>query len=349
MFCAAVIRAVHEHSGLLRAAIATAANDHRLGANEAPPAIISIFLGQQLTDVFEQVRAGGARSSKVPGHAGDRRRHPARPCRKDAGDRNRTSPFAFTGNRFEFRAVGSSQSIGDPLVALNTAIAESCDFIAGKLEAAVSSGKKLNLAIQDVLAGIVQQHGAVIFDGNGYSAEWHQEAEKRGLPNYKTAVDALPVLQKPEVIALFDKYKVLTPRELHSRYEIYLEQYCKTVNVEAKLTGKIGKTHILPAALRYQRELAETAIAVKASGLTADTAVLKQVTDLVGKLQAGLVGLAAVRGEHGGDGALAEAKHYCTSVLPAMLKVREAADQLEGIVADNLWPLPTYQEILFIK
>ncbi len=348
VFCAAVIRAVHKHSGLLRAAIATAANDHRLGANEAPPAIISIFLGQQLTDVFEQVRAGGARSSKVRGMLEiGVDTLPTLP--KDAGDRNRTSPFAFTGNRFEFRAVGSSQSIGDPLVALNTAIAESCDFIAGKLEAAVSSGKKLNLAIQDVLAEIVQQHGAVIFDGNGYSAEWHQEAEKRGLPNYKTAVDALPVLQKPEVIALFDKYKVLTPRELHSRYEIYLEQYCKTVNVEAKLTGKIGKTHILPAALRYQRELAETAVAVKASGLTADTAVLKQVTDLVGKLQAGLVGLEAVCSEHGGDGALAEAKHYCTSVLPAMLKVREAADQLEGIVADDLWPLPTYQEILFIK
>jgi glutamine synthetase len=175
------------------------------------------------------------------------------------------------------------------------------------------------------------------------------EAEKRGLPNYKTAVDALPVLQQPDVIALFDKYKVLSPRELHGRYETYLEQYCKTVNVEAKLTAKIGKTAILPAALRYQRDLAENATAVKTSGFTPDTAVLKQVTDLVAKLQAGLTGLDAATGHHGGDGALAEAKYYATAILPAMLKVREAADALEGVVEDDLWPLPTYQEILFIK
>jgi glutamine synthetase len=348
VFCGAVIRAVHKYSGVLRAVIATAANDHRLGANEAPPAIISIFLGQQLSDVFEQIRAGGAKSSKMRGTLEiGVDTLPKLP--KDAGDRNRTSPFAFTGNRFEFRAVGSSQSIGDPLVALNTAIAESCDYIATKLEAAIAGGKKLNAAIQDVLGEIVQQHGAVIFDGNGYSAEWHAEAEKRGLPNFKTAVDALPVLQKPEVIALFDKYKVLTPRELHSRYEIYLEQYCKTVNVEAKLTTKIAKTTILPAALRYQRELAETANAVKTAGLAPDTAVLKQVTDLIVKLQAGLTGLETVTSQHGGDGPLAEAKHYCTGVLPAMLKVREASDLLEGVVEDDIWPLPTYQEILFIK
>jgi glutamine synthetase len=175
------------------------------------------------------------------------------------------------------------------------------------------------------------------------------EAEKRGLPNFKTAVDALPVLQQSEVIGLFDKYKVLSPRELHGRYETYLEQYCKTVNVEAKLTAKMGKTTILPAAFRYQRELAEGATALKTAGLTPDTAVLKQVTDLVAKLQAGLVGLEAATGHHGGDGALAESKHFCTAVLPAMLKVREAADALEGVVDDDLWPLPTFQEILFIK
>ena len=161
-----------------------------------------------------------------------------RSCRSDAGDRNRTSPFAFTGNRFEFRAVGSGQSIAGPLVALNTAIAESLDDVATKLEAAVAGGKKLNAAIQDVLGEIIQQHGAVVFNGDGYSAEWHAEAEKRGLPNYKTTVDALPVLQQPATVALFDKYKVLSPRELHSRYEIYLEQYVKTVNVEAKLTDE---------------------------------------------------------------------------------------------------------------
>jgi glutamine synthetase len=348
VFCGAVIRAVHKYAGILRAVIATASNDHRLGANEAPPAIISIFLGEQLTDVFEQIKSGGAKSSKMKSSLEiGVDSLPKLP--RDAGDRNRTSPFAFTGNRFEFRAVGSSQSIGDPLVALNTIIAESLDAVATKLEAGLAGGKKLNAVIQEVLGEIITQHGAVTFDGNGYSAEWHAEAEKRGLPNYKTAVDALPVLQQKEVIALFDKYKVLSPRELHGRYETYLEQYNKSVNVEANLTAKIAKTTILPAAVHYQSKLAENAIAVKAAGLTPDTTVLKQVTDLIGKLQAGLAGLETAVGHHGASDALAEAKHFGGTVLPAMLKVREAADGLEGVVDDALWPLPTFQEILFIK
>ena len=348
VFCGAVIRAVHKYGGLLRAVIATASNDHRLGANEAPPAIISIFLGEQLSDVFQQIKAGGAKSSKMGGTLEiGVDALPKLP--RDAGDRNRTSPFAFTGNRFEFRAVGSSQSIADPLVALNTAIAESCDYVATKLETALASGKKLNAAIQEVLAEITEQHGAVIFDGNGYSAEWHMEAEKRGLPNYKTAVDALPVLQQKDVVALFDKYKVLSPRELHSRYEIYLEHYCKSVNVEAKLTAKMAKTTILPAALEYQTQLSANVAAVKAAGLTPDMTVLKQVTDLIAKLQVGLTALETATSQHAGDGVLAEAKQFATSVLPAMLKVREAADGLEAVVADDLWPLPTFQEMLFIK
>ncbi len=348
VYCGAVIRAVHKYAGLLRAVIATASNDHRLGANEAPPAIISIFLGEQLSDVFQQIRAGGAKTSKMGGTLEiGVDALPKLP--RDAGDRNRTSPFAFTGNRFEFRAVGSSQSIADPLVALNTAIAESCDYVATKLEAAIAAGKKLNAAIQDVLAEIIQQHGAVVFDGNGYSAEWHMEAEKRGLPNYKTAVDALPVLQQKEVIALFDKYKVLSPRELHSRYDTYLEHYSKSVNVEANLTARIAKTIILPAALQYQTDLAKNATTVKAAGFVADTTVLTQVTELISKLQAGLAGLEAATSHHGGGDALAEAKHFGGSVVPAMLKVREPADGLEAVVADDLWPLPTFQEILFIK
>jgi glutamine synthetase len=348
VFCGAVIRAVHKYAGLLRAAIATASNDHRLGANEAPPAIISIFLGAQLTDVFEQIRSGGAKSSKMGGTLEiGVDSLPKLP--RDAGDRNRTSPFAFTGNRFEFRAVGSSQSIADPLTAVNTAIAESCDYIATKLETATAGGKKLNAAIQEVLGEIITQHGAVIFDGNGYSAEWHAEAEKRGLPNYKTAVDALPVLQQKEIIALFDKYKVLSPRELHSRYDTYLEHYSKSVNVEANLTAKIAKTIILPAALQYQTDLAKNATTVKAAGFVADTTVLAQVTELISKLQAGLAGLEVATSHHGGGDALAEAKHFGGSVVPAMLKVRESADGLEAVVADDLWPLPTFQEILFIK
>jgi glutamine synthetase len=347
VFCGIVIRAVHKFGGLLRAVIATASNDHRLGANEAPPAIISIFLGAQLSDVFEQIRTGGAKTSKMGGTLEiGVDALPKLP--RDAGDRNRTSPFAFTGNRFEFRAVGSSQSISDPLIALNTAVAESSDYVAGKLETAVAAGKKLNAAIQDVLSEIITQHGAVVFDGNGYSAEWHAEAEKRGLPNYKTAVDALPVLQSKEVIALFEKYNVLSPRELHGRYETYLEQYSKTVNVEANLTAKLAKTTILPVAFKYQTLLAENVAAVKAAGLTPDTAVLKQVTDLIAKLQAGLAGLETATAHHASD-PLAEAKNFCTAVLPAMLKVREPADGLESVVDDALWPLPTFQEILYMK
>ena len=348
VFCGAVIRAVHRHGGLLRAVIATASNDHRLGANEAPPAIISIFLGEQLSDVFEQIRAGGAKSSKMGGML-EIGVDSLPKLVRDAGDRNRTSPFAFTGNKFEFRAVGSSQSIADPLIALNTAVAESCDYIATKLEAALATGKKLNVAIQELLGEIIRDHGAVVFDGNGYSAEWHAEAEKRGLPNFKTAVDALPVFQHKDVVALFEKYKVLTPRELAGRYEVYVEQYNKFVNVEAKLTAKIAKTSILPAALRYQTVLAENANATKAAGITSDTSMLKQVSELIGKLQGSIGALETASGKHVTEGALAEAKHFCTAVIPAMLKVRDVVDTLETIVDDDLWPLPTFQEILFIK
>ena len=330
------------------AVIATASNDHRLGANEAPPAIISVFLGEQLSDVFEQIRAGGAKSSKLGGTL-EIGVDSLPKLVRDAGDRNRTSPFAFTGNKFEFRAVGSSQSIADPLIALNTAVAESCDYIATKLEAGLASGKKLNVAIQELLGEIIRDHGAVVFDGNGYSAEWHAEAEKRALPNYKTAVDALPVFQHKDVIGLFEKYKVLTPRELAGRYEVYVEQYNKSVNVEAKLTAKIAKTSILPAALHYQTALAENAIDTKAAGITSDTTILKQVSELIGKLQGGILALEAVSSKHVTEGALAEAKHFCTAVIPAMAKVREVVDTLETIVDDELWPLPTFQEILFIK
>ncbi|HMJ15218.1 MAG TPA: glutamine synthetase III [Polyangiaceae bacterium] len=348
VFCAAVIRGVHKYAGVLRAAIATASNDHRLGANEAPPAIISVFLGEQLTDVFEQIRAGGAKSSKTKGllEIGVDTL-PKLP--RDPGDRNRTSPFAFTGNRFEFRAVGSSQSIAGPMTALNTIMAESLDFVATKLEAAVGKGKNLNAAVQDLLAEIVQQNGAVIFNGDGYTEEWHQEAEKRGLPNYKTCVEALPVLQQPDVVALFDKYRVLSPRELKSRYEIFLEQYLKSINVEAKATIKIAKTSILPAALRYQREVAEGLAAVKAAGGSVDPALLTRITSLVSELQSGISALEGASAHHAAGGLLEEAKHFRNEILGSMLKVREAADALEGVVADDLWPLPTYQEMLFIK
>jgi glutamine synthetase len=339
VFCSAVIRGVHKFGGLLRAVIASANNDHRLGANEAPPAIISIFLGEQLQDVFEQIKAGGAKSSKMKGTL-EIGVDVLPKLPKDPGDRNRTSPFAFCGNRFEFRAVGSSQSITVPLIAVNAAITESIDFLATKLEAAVASGKTLNSAIQTLLSDVAKESLAVVFGGNGYSAEWHAEAEKRGLPNYKTSVEALPVLEKPEVIALFEKYQILSPRELHSRYEVALEQYIKTVLVEAKLVVKMAKTQILPAALRYQKELAGT--------LPAGGKLGEQISGLVAEMDKGLGTLESALA-HESSSPLDECKHLKDKVLPVMLSIRAAADSLEGLIADDEWPLPTYQEMLFIR
>lgn len=343
VFCAAVIRAVDKYAKLLRASIAFAGNDHRLGANEAPPAIISIFLGDQLTDVFEQIKAGGAKSSKEKGvlEVGVDTL-PDLP--KHAGDRNRTSPFAFTGNKFEFRAVGSSQSIAGPLGILNTIIAESLDYIATKLEAA----DDFEAAIQSLLQEIITEHGRIIFNGDGYSEAWHKEAEARGLPNLRSAADALPELASAEAIELFSKYKVLTPREAESRLDVKLEQYVMAVNVETALTVEIGRTMIYPAATRYQNELAATAAHLKAAGLKADTAVLEELTELADCLNQSINELEAVSA-HEDDDLLAEATYLRDHVIPAMNTVRDYADKLEAIVADDLWPLPTYQEMLFIK
>jgi glutamine synthetase len=249
VFCTAIIRAVYKHQGLLRAVVATAGNDHRLGANEAPPAIISIFSGDQLTDVFDQIKGGGA-SSSLPSGTLEVGVDVLPPLPKDAGDRNRTSPFAFTGNRFEFRAVGSNQSILGPLVAMNTIIAESIDYCATKLEEATQNNPdNLNAAIQSLLSEVITECGAIIFNGDGYSAEWHAEAEKRGLLNLKSTADSLGELANPATAAMFDLYGVLSPRELHSRLETYQEQYCMPVDVEAKLAIKMARTMIFPAAI----------------------------------------------------------------------------------------------------
>ncbi len=349
VFCAAVIRAVHKYAALLRAVVAHAGNDHRLGANEAPPAIISIFLGEQLTDIFEQIKAGGAKSSKGKGTltVGV---DVLPPLPKDAGDRNRTSPFAFTGNRFEFRAVGSSQSIAGPLVAMNTIVAESLDYCATELEKATGGDSaKLPGAVQTLLKEIYDKHGAIVYNGDGYVEAWQQEAAKRGLPNFKTTVDALPTLRTPEIIELFEKYNVLSRRETESRMDIYLEHYIKSVNVEARQTIEMSKTMIFPAAIRYQSELAMTCANLKAVGYTFDTDTLDKVTAMVKELQDKTAELEKIAGHHGGSSLLDEAKHYCCKIVPAMAAVRKAADELESIVADDHWPLPTYQEMLFIK
>jgi glutamine synthetase len=268
----------------------------------------------------------------------------------DAGDRNRTSPFAFTGNRFEFRAVGANQSIAGPLVAMNTIVAESLDYCATKLEKD-TGGKpeKLNKALQALLTEIIKEHGAIIFNGDGYSEAWHEEAEKRGLLNLKTTPDALPQLVKPEIKKLFQKYGVLSARELESRYEIYLEQYIKTVSTEARLTYEIAQTMIFPAAIRYQNELASTCANLKLVGYAFDTNTLDRITGLVKSLQDSCAELDAALSHPHPEDKLKAAKHCRDDVLPAMLQVRTWADQLEGIVADDLWPLPTYQEMLFIK
>ena len=348
LFCGAVIRAVHKYQGLLRAVVASASNDHRLGANEAPPAIISIFLGDQLTDVFQQIKAGGANSS-IPKGTLTVGVDVLPPLPKDAGDRNRTSPFAFTGNRFEFRAVGSNQSIAGPLVAMNTIVADSLEYCATKLEEATGGDpSKLHGELQKLLTEIMNEHGAIIFNGDGYSDEWHAEAAKRGLLNLKTTVDALPVLETQEVKDLFTKYEVLSERELASRLEIYLEQYIMSIKVELNLTVKIAKTMIFPAAIRYQGELVSNCASLKMLDYDFDTNTLDKVTELVKALQDGIAELEAAAGGESED-MLSEATHCCHTILPLMNKVRATADELEGIVADDLWPLPTYQEMLFIK
>jgi glutamine synthetase len=351
VFLAATIRAVSKHGDLLRVAIASASNDHRLGANEAPPAIISVFLGDMLQDIVEQVEKGGAKSTKTGGtmKIGV---DVLPPLPRDAGDRNRTSPFAFTGNKFEFRAVGSSQSIAGPEVVLNTIVAESLDYIATALEKTGKSGDDLNPEIQKLLQSIISDSKHVIFNGDNYSAEWHAEAEKRGLPNRKNTVESLPDLISPKSIELFGKYGVFSERELHSRYEILLENYKKTITIEASLTEQIAQRMILPAALRYQGQVASSIASLKAAGVSApkhQEALLKDLTATIEELQGAIATLDKVS-EHQADGdTLSHAKYARDKVIPAMLAVRAAGDKLESVVADDLWPLPTYQEMLFIK
>ncbi|MBP6865105.1 MAG: glutamine synthetase III [Candidatus Didemnitutus sp.] len=346
VFCAAVVRAVHRHGGLLRAMVASASNDHRLGANEAPPAIISIFLGEQLADVFEQLKKGKAKSSKAAGtmHLGV---DTLPLLMRDAGDRNRTSPFAFTGNKFEYRAVAANQSIAAPLAALNTIMAESLDYIATKLEKAPKS-KKFEDAVQDVLTEIAVQHGAVIFNGNGYSEEWHQEAEKRGLPNLRTTVDAVPVLAAKSTVAAYEKFGILTKRELEARRDIAYEQYVKAILVEANIVTELVNTKFIPTAIRYQTELAQNVAALKAAGVEADTTLLAKVTALISELSQEMAALAKLRAHHA-KGLEDEASHLCHDVLPKLGDIRKIVDTLESICPDENWPMPTYEEMLFIK
>lgn len=347
IFCAAVIRAVHKYSKLLRVTIAHAGNDHRLGANEAPPAIISIFLGNMLTDVFEQIEQGSIKGSK-PGGSLTVGVETLPPLPKHSGDRNRTSPFAFTGDKFEFRALGANQSIAGPLVALNTIVAESLDAIATELEKELGGNRtnteKFNQAVQKVLQSIIKQHKAVIFNGDGYSPAWHKEAEKRGLPNLRNTVEALPELINQENMQLLKKYNVLSERETHSRYEIYMERYCKDINTEAHLCLSMAKQMILPAGFRYMGELSAIATSAKFASQT-----VSKIAELVTALEQGIDRLEQVVAYETCADVLKDAQHYRDQVIPAMENLRQVADQIEEIVADDLWPLPSYREMLFIK
>ncbi|MEB3251018.1 MAG: glutamine synthetase III [Cyanobacteriota bacterium] len=348
VFCGAVIRGVHKYGPLLRAVIASASNDHRLGANEAPPAIISVYLGSQLQDVFDQIAQGDLKGSQGKGVMNlGVDTLPVFP--KDPGDRNRTSPFAFTGNRFEFRAVGSGQSVAGPLVAMNTILADSLDWIADQLEAKLGSGMELNAAIQDILRSVIRDHGAIIFNGNGYSSEWHEMAVKeRGLPNLKTTADALPVLREQYIEDLFSQEGVLTPVELGSRFEAYAEQYIQSIEVEAKLVVSMAKTIIYPAAMRHLSELSLSLSNLSEIGIDVGKENAQKVADLVKSMMASVEQLGDLLTKH--FATPEEHMQFCANTLrPLMDEVRSYADALEGEVADDLWPLPTYQEMLFIK
>ncbi|NCQ98705.1 MAG: glutamine synthetase type III [Microcystis aeruginosa L211-101] len=349
LFCGAVIRGVHKYGPLLRAVVATASNDHRLGANEAPPAIISVYLGSQLEKVFDQISQGQIEGSDAPGLM-DLGVDTLPVFPKDPGDRNRTSPFAFTGNRFEFRAVGSNQSVSGPLVAMNTILADSLTWVADNLESRMKAGEDLNTAAQGVLKEIMDKHRNVIFGGNGYSPEWHKMAvEERGLANLRTTADALPVLRADYIEELFTRMGVLTPVELESRFDVYAEQYLLAIEVEAKLVVSMAKTIIYPAAVRYLSELSSAIANAAAISIEIDKESAQTVSNLIKLLMDSVSKLSAAMAKHDFDSIEEHMQYSAQTIRPLMDKVREYADTLEGEVADNFWPLPTYQEMLFVK
>jgi glutamine synthetase len=345
LFLAAVIQAVDEYAELLRVSAANPGNDHRLGANEAPPAIISIFLGEQLTDILEQIENGGATSSKDGGELKlGVTTLPALP--KDSTDRNRTSPFAFTGNKFEFRMVPSSASIAEPNTALNTIVAEILSRIASRLEKA----KDIDAEAQNIVTEIVKKHKRIIFNGNNYSDDWVKEAEKRGLPNIKSTVAAIPALISEKAIKVYEKHGVLSKTEMHSRYEIFLEAYGKTINIEALTMLDMAKRQILPASLEYAGKVASTLSSLKnvaAKSSTADKLLAELIStiDSFGKNIEALE--AALAGNGHNTDVLKHAEYYRDVVFTAMAKLRIDGDKLETMVDATIWPLPTYADLLF--
>ena len=346
MVLTCILKAVDEHADLLRESAADPGNDHRLGANEAPPAIISIFLGEQLEDVLEQlISTGTATHSKAGGvlHTGVKR---LPDFAKDATDRNRTSPFAFTGNKFEFRMVGSRDSIAGPNVVLNTIVADAFSQACDVLEKA----DDFELAVHDLIKEYATDHQRIVFNGNGYSDEWVAEAERRGLPNIKSMVDSIPCLATDKAVELFGKYKVFSKAELESRVEIKYENYAKAINIEAKTMIDMASKQILPAVIGYTKSLADTILAVKGAGAPAavQTDLLNDVSKLLEEAKAALVTLEEVtdKAAEAGDMA-AEARYFHESVVPAMAALRTPVDKLEVLVDKKVWPMPSYSDLLF--
>lgn len=348
LFLAAVLKAVDLHSDLLRVSAANPGNDHRLGANEAPPAIISVFLGEQLEDVITQlVETGEAKSSKDGGRLNvGVQTLPT--FAKDATDRNRTSPFAFTGNKFEFRMVASSMSIGPANTVLNTIVADTLSEMADELEQALD----FDLAVHDLIKKTFKEHQRIIFNGNGYSDVWVEEAERRGLPNIKSMVEAIPAYVSEKTIKVFEKHKVFSEVELHARAEIEYEAYAKAINIEARTMISMANVKYIPAVITYTKKLADSINAIKAAVPEADvsvqTSLLKETSKLLAKSQAALIKLQKVTAEantkaEGADMAIA----FREEVFPAMSELRAPIDALEVIVDKELWPVPTYGDLLF--
>ena len=338
-FCAAVIQAVNRHQGLLRASIASERQDHRLGANEAPPAIISIFLGAELEKVFDAIERGEVSQSTAESFLG-LGTPVLPPLPKHGGDRNRTSPFAFTGNKFEFRALGSSMSLSLPNTVLNTIVAEAIDDLAEELENSLRDGPVLEIALPPILQRSYADNKQIIFGGDNYSEEWHSEAEQRGLLNLRATPDALPYLISDDTTSLFSNYGVLSERELESRHEVFLEQYVTKLNIEAETAASIARTMLLPAAARHLTMLLEAQL----------TELAGEASDLIAEFAEAIKALESANLAENQPPDLAKhAEFMRDTVIPAMASVREAADKLEKIVADDLWPLPKYAEILFIK
>jgi len=353
VFLTAVIQAVDTHAGLLRASIAHAGNDHRLGANEAPPAILSIYLGDELTGVVEALIAGSTHSGGAGGQSMRLGVTALPPLPRDATDRNRTSPFAFTGNKFEFRAVGSSQSIARPNVFTNTIVADALAQLADAIEAKTGAGTSLPQAVQQVVRDSLTKHHRVVFNGNGYADAWQAEAEKRGLPNLRTAVDAIGCYGSPESIALFERHAVLSRKEVESRVHVMFEAYSKALTIETQSCLGLASTSLLPAALRYQERVGKSIAAAVAAGaeqVEPQRALLKRITDLIGRALSAVDELQAAAEEvDRGVGSAEEHAFLCRDrLVPAMGAVREACDALEAVVDDELWPLPKYRELLFL-